>query len=185
VPDLSGRELLREWRTVMDALIASAATVGGRTEIPHQLLESMQHQLELVQDVIERERRLQKQLVGYVLAPADAIFDLLEDSGVMLRRQAEALEAAGRAIEETAELMKNQAKLFERTVGVLREPAQQARAVAGLERRVRKGAAAQSRGGGQQAKGGGQQAKGGGQQAKGGGQQAKGGGRKPRGGRSG
>lgn len=152
----------------MDALIASAATVGGRTEIPHQLLESMQHQLELVQDVIERERKLQKQLVGYVLAPADAIFDLLEDSGVMLRRQAEALEAAGRAIEETAELMKNQAKLFERTVGVLREPAQQARAVAGLERRVRKSTGGKPRSGGGQSRGGGEQSRGGGRKPKGG-----------------
>ena len=64
----------------------------------------MQRQLELVQEVIERERRLQTQLAGHLLAPVDVIFDLLEESGSMLRGQAEALEAAGRALEETARL---------------------------------------------------------------------------------
>jgi hypothetical protein len=139
VPDLSGRELLGEWRKVMDSVLASAASLGGHTDLPAQLLEPMQRQLELVQDVIERERRLQKQLAGHLLAPVDAIFDLLEESGLMLRRQAEALQAAGRALEETAGLVKTQAELFDRTIGVLREPAERAKSAAGLERRVRKG----------------------------------------------
>jgi hypothetical protein len=140
VVELSGRELLSEWRKLMDSVVASAVSAGGRTELPHQLLEPMQRQLELVQEVIERERSLQKQLAGRVLAPVDAIFDLLEESGRMLRRQAEALETAGQALEETANLMKTQAELFERSIGVLREPAELAKQAAGLERRVRKGA---------------------------------------------
>ena len=138
--DLSGRELLSEWRRLMDSLVASAVSAGGRTELPRQLLEPMQRQLELVQEVIERERTLQTQLAGRILAPVDAVFDLLEESGLMLRRQAEALETAGRALEETAALVKTQAELFERTVGVLREPTELAKQAAGLERRARKGA---------------------------------------------
>ena len=126
----------------MDSLVAS---VGGRAELPRQLLEPLQRQLELVQEVIERERRLQKQLAGHLLAPVDAIFDLLEEGGLMLRRQAEALEAAGRAIEETAELMKAQAELFDRATGVLRAPAELAKEAAGLDRRVPKGRSNQSR----------------------------------------
>ena len=137
--------MLSEWRRLMDSVVASAASVGGRTELPRQLLEPMQRQLELVQEVIERERRLQKQLAGHLLAPVDAVFDLLEESGLMLRRQAEALEAAGRALEETAGLMKTQAELFDRTIGVLREPAELAKEAAGLDRRVRKGGGRQSR----------------------------------------
>ena len=119
----------------MDSVVASAASVGGRTELPRQLLEPMQRQLELMQEVIERERKLQKQLAGQLIAPFDVIFDLLEENGLMLRRQAEALEAAGRALEETAGLVKSQAELFERTIGVLREPTERAKAAAGLERR--------------------------------------------------
>ena len=139
MPERSGRDLLGEWRKLMDAVVASAASVGSRAELPRQLVEPMQRQLELVQEVIERERRLQKQLTGRVLAPVDAVFDLLAESGTVLRRQAEALEAAGSALQETAALVKSQAELFERTIGALREPAEVARVAAGLERRTPKG----------------------------------------------
>jgi hypothetical protein len=143
--ELSGRELLREWQKLMDSLVASAAAVAGRSELPRQLLEPMQRQLALVQDVIERERRLQQELTGRLVAPIEAIFDLLEDSGATLRRQAEALEAAGRALEETAGLMKSQAELFERTIGMLRQPVELARAAAALDRRPRDGGGRGSR----------------------------------------
>ena len=132
--ELSGRELLREWQKLMDSMVSSAASVAGRSELPRQLLEPMQRQLELVQEIIERERRLQRELTGRVLAPLDAVFDLLEETGTTLRRQAEALEAAGRALEETAGLVQTQAELFERTIATLRQPAELAKAAAGLER---------------------------------------------------
>src|ERR1700722_3560816 len=119
----------------MDSVVASAAPVGGRAELPRQLLEPMQRQLELVQEVLERERRLQKQLASHLFAPVDAIFDLLEQSGLMLAKQAEALEAAGRALEESAGLVKSQAELLQRTIGALREPAELAKEAAGLDRR--------------------------------------------------
>ena len=64
MPELSGRELLGEWRKLMDSVVAPAASVGGRAELPRQLLEPMQRQLELVQEIIERERRLQTPLAG-------------------------------------------------------------------------------------------------------------------------
>jgi hypothetical protein len=120
----------------MDSLAASATSTAGAA-VPRPLLEAMQRQLELVQEVIERERRAQKQLAAGLVAPVDAVFDLLEQIGVTLRRQAEALETAGRALEESARLAQNQAELFERTIGVLREPTEIAKTVAGLERGTR------------------------------------------------
>jgi hypothetical protein len=132
----------------MDAVVASAASVGAHAPIPHQMTEAMQRQLELVQEVIERESRVQKELASHLFAPVDGIFDLLEQSGVMLRRQAEALEVAGRALQDTAGLVKTQAELFERTVGTLREPAERAKKAAGLERhRGHKSACESGRGG--------------------------------------
>jgi chromosome condensin MukBEF complex kleisin-like MukF subunit len=140
VPDLGGGlELLGEWRKAMNSLVSSAASeVTNRAEIPRQLLEPMQRQIELVQEVIERERNLQRELAGRVIAPVDAIFNMLEETGVMLRKQAETLEAAGRALEETAGLVKTQAELFDRTIGVLREPTELAKVAAGLERRPKR-----------------------------------------------
>ena len=105
--------------------------------MPQKLLEAMQRQLQLVQEVIERERGIQREFAARLVAPVDAVFDLLEESGATLRRQAEALESAGRALEETATLMKRQAELFEGTIVRLREPAEFAKAAAGLGRRDR------------------------------------------------
>jgi len=134
VPDLSGRELLREWRAITNSLIASATSRAGGSELPRQLLEATQRQLELVQEVIERERKLQKDLTDRFVAPLDAVLELLEASGATLRRQAEALEAAGQALEQTAGLMKGQAELVESTIGILRTPAELARAAAAPRR---------------------------------------------------
>ena len=132
MPELGDHDLLREWQSAMRSLAASAT---GHAELPRQLLAPMQRQVELLQDVLERERRLQRVVVERLLAPADAIFDLLEQSGAALHQQAEALEEASRALEQTAVLMKTQADLFERTVRAVREPAEFAKAAAGPETR--------------------------------------------------
>jgi hypothetical protein len=137
VPELSGRELLREWQKLMESVVATAASAAGRPDLPQQLVEPMQRQLELVQELVERERRVQQELVAQLVAPADAVFELLEESGATLRRQAEALEAAGSALEETAALMQRQAELFERTIGALRQPTELVKAAAAVERRPR------------------------------------------------
>jgi hypothetical protein len=135
VPELSGRQLFDEWRKLMDSVRSTAASAAARSEVPSQLMEPMQRQLELVGELIEREQRLQKEVASRVMAPSDAVFDLLEESGETLRLQAEALEAAGAALRETAALMKRQAVLFERTVSTIRKPTDLARSAAGLERR--------------------------------------------------
>jgi hypothetical protein len=114
VPDLSGRDLLREWEKVMGSVVASAASVP--------------------REVWDAERRLQRELTARVVAPFDAVFDLLGQSAVTLRSQAEALEAAGRGLQEAGRLMQSQAELFERTVQVMRQPAELAKAAAALER---------------------------------------------------
>jgi hypothetical protein len=69
--------------------------------------------------------------------PSRAVFDLLEQGGATLRRQAEARLGAGRGDEETAGLMKSQAELVERTIGTLRQPA----AIAKVENDTRQGPA--------------------------------------------
>jgi hypothetical protein len=135
-----GHELLEEWRGVVESLLATAATATGHSEVPRELLGAVRRQLELMQEVLERERGLQRELASRAAAPIDAIFDLLEQSGASLRSQAEALEKAGEALQETAHLIESQAALFERTIAVLREPAEMAKAAAGLPRRHAKGA---------------------------------------------
>jgi hypothetical protein len=87
----------------------------------------------IAEEIMRRERLL----AGRVIAPVDAVFDLLEESGVALRRQADALEAAAHALAETAALMQGQAELFERTIHAVRGPAELAKKVAGVDRHPR------------------------------------------------
>ena len=128
MPDGGGLDLLRDWQSAMQSVI------------PKQVLGPLQRQADLIGDVLERERRLQREVLGHVFAPFDAVFDLLEQSATTFRRQAEALEQAAVALEETAVLMKAQAEIFERGVRAIREPADVARSVAGLEPRPAKNA---------------------------------------------
>lgn len=133
VTEPAGHELLSEWQRVIDAVIGSATSASGRTELPGELLRATQRQFELVREVIEHERAVQGELAARVFAPLDGLFDLLEDTGATLSRQADSLEAAGTALTETAALMKQQAELFERSVGALRQPSELAKAAVGVK----------------------------------------------------
>jgi hypothetical protein len=135
MPEQDGHDLLGEWRKAMDAVVSSAASVAGHAPVPHQLVEPMQRQLELVEEIVARERRLQRELTERVTAPVDAIFDLIEDSAATMRGQAEAVEAAGYSLAETAALMRRQAELFEQSVTKLRGPVELAKAASGAPRR--------------------------------------------------
>jgi hypothetical protein len=116
VPEPTGHDLRKEWQAALRAL-------GERSiELPQQVLAPLQRQTDLVQEVLERERRLQRELLGRALAPLDAVFDLLEQSGAALHRQAEALQESARALEQAAAMAETQAELFERAVHALRRP---------------------------------------------------------------
>jgi hypothetical protein len=128
MPD--GRDVLREWQDAMQSIATTARGAAGRSELPKALLAPMQRQLELLQEVVERERNLQGEVFGHLLGPIDAVFDLLEESGKTFRAQADALEQASAALEQTAKLMQTQAEIYESTIQALREPADLARRIA-------------------------------------------------------
>jgi hypothetical protein len=135
MPD--GRDILRDWQDAMQSIASTARQTAGRSELPKALLTPMQRQLELLQEVVERERNLQADVLGHLLDPIDAVFDLLEESGKTFRAQADALEQASAALEQTAQLMQTQAEIYENTIKALREPAAIARRVAGAKPRKR------------------------------------------------
>ena len=133
---MSDRDLLHEWQAAMQSVVRTiASTAGGGTDAARQLLGPLQRQTELFQEVLEAERRLQREVLGRALQPLDAAFDLLEQSGAAMRGQAEAMEHAAEALEQTAVLMRTQAELFERTIQLLREPSRRLESVAGIEPR--------------------------------------------------
>src|SRR5215213_7432395 len=133
MPD--GRDLLHDWQDAMQSIVSAAKGAAGGSELPKAMLAPMQRQLELVQEVVERERKLQAEVFGHLLDPIDAVFDLLEESGKTFRAQADALEEASAALAQTAQLMQTQAEIYEGTIRALREPADLARRVAGAKPR--------------------------------------------------
>ena len=99
-----------------------------------ELLSEVRRLTGVMQELIERERRMQRDVTDRVLAPVDAVFDLLGQSAAMLQQQADALASAGRALEDAARVMRHQAALFDQTVGALREPVNVMKAAAGPPR---------------------------------------------------
>ena len=141
---MTDRDLLHEWQAAMQSVARTvASTAGGGSDAARQLLSPLQRQAELLQEILETERRRQREILGRALQPLDAVFDLLEQSGAAMRGQAEAMEHAAEALEQTAVLMKTQAELFERTIQVLREPSRRLESAAGIE--PRKGSAKRER----------------------------------------
>jgi uncharacterized protein YukE len=128
MPDHTGLDLLREWQKSMRSL---ASSVAGHAELPAQVLAPMHRQAELLQEILERERRVQEELVRRAFAPYDAVFDLLEQSAAALHRQAEALTESARALEQAAKMIETQSELFERTLAVVRQPGEMVKRAAG------------------------------------------------------
>jgi len=98
VSDRSGREVLEEWRGLMESAVSSAASAAGRPDLPRELLGAMQNQMALMQRVVDRERLQGSELAARVLAPLDAVFDLLEEGGATLRREAKAAAGLDRRV---------------------------------------------------------------------------------------
>jgi len=137
VSDRPDRDLLHEWQAAMQSVARTiATTAGGGGDAARQLLSPLQRQAELLQEILEAERRFQREILGRALQPMDAAFDLLQESGAALRGQAEAMEHAAQALEQTAVLMKTQAELFERTIQTLREPSRRLESAVGIEPRM-------------------------------------------------
>ena len=127
------QDLLGEWRSAMRSVV-SAIVSAGRSDALKPLTGPLQRQAELLERVVEQQQRLQGELVDRAFEPVDAIFELLERSGGMMRAQAEALEQAAQAVEQAAALMRTQAELFEAATRTARAPADLVRTAAGGRR---------------------------------------------------
>ena len=137
MPESGGHDLLKEWQEAMQSVVSSAASAAGRSALPRQLITPMQRQFDLVQELFERERKLQRDLLARTFAP---FARRLRPA----RAERRSVASAGRGVErvrpgaeQAASMIEVQADLFQRTVKTLREPAEIAKAAAGLERRPR------------------------------------------------
>ena len=90
-------------------------------------------------ELLHGGQRIVGSVTARVVAPVDAVFDVLEESGAAMRSQAEALQAAARALDETAALVRTQAEIYERAIHTLRQPTEMVKSAVGPDRRHRAG----------------------------------------------
>jgi methyl-accepting chemotaxis protein len=127
-------DLVREWQAAMQSVISAVGSAAGRSDAARQMLAPMERQVELLEQALEHQQKIQRDLVDRAFKPVDAMFDLLERSGSMMHEQAEALEQAAQAVERAAGLIRRQAELFETSTRTVRKPAGVLKSAAGSGR---------------------------------------------------
>jgi uncharacterized protein (DUF885 family) len=125
------KDLVREWQAAMQSVISAVGSAAGGSDAARQLLAPMRRQTQLLEQALEQLQELQRDVVAQAFKPVDAMFDLLERSGSMMREQAEALEQAAQAVERAAGLMRLQAELFETSTRTARTPTDVLKSAAG------------------------------------------------------
>ena len=116
-------DLLRAWQSaIRDVGGAAASLASGSAGVAGDLLRPLQHQAELLQQVLERQLDFERELVGRAVAPLRAALELVDQATGTFRAQATSFRAASKTLGQLADLMDQQADLLERAGVTIRDP---------------------------------------------------------------
>ena len=116
-------DLLRAWQHAIGDLGAIAASLAsGPAGAASDLVRPLQHQAELLQQVLQRQLEFERELVGRAAAPLHAAQDLVDQATGTFRAQATSFRAASTTFGQLAGLMDQQADLLERAGTLMRDP---------------------------------------------------------------
>ena len=116
-------ELLKAWQSaVRDVGGAAASLASGSAGVAGDVLRPLQHQAELLQQVLERQLDFERELVGRAVAPLRAALELVDQATGTFRAQATSFRAASKTFGQLADLMDQQADLLERAGVTIRDP---------------------------------------------------------------
>jgi len=116
-------ELLKAWQHAIADLGGVAASVAaGPARAASDLVRPLQHQAELLQQVLQRQLEFERELVGRAVAPLHAAQDLVEQATGTFRAQATSFRAASVTFGQLAGLMDQQADLLERASALIHDP---------------------------------------------------------------
>jgi hypothetical protein len=116
-------DLLRAWQDVIKQLGSALATpVTGQQDLVKQVLGPLQRQSELLEQAVQRQIEFEKEMIGRVMAPANVMLDMLEQTSTAMDAQAKAFEAAAASFRRAAEMLELQASLLEQVHRSLRDP---------------------------------------------------------------
>ena len=116
-------DLLRAWQHAIGDLGAIAASLAsGPAAAASDLVRPLQHQAELLQQVLQRQLEFERELVGRAAAPLHAAQDLVDQATGTFRAQATSFRAASTTFGQLAGLMDQQADLLERAGTLMHDP---------------------------------------------------------------
>jgi hypothetical protein len=115
-------DILRAWRDVIVQLRSASSSVVGESELARKLFTPMRLQAELFEQALTQQAELQDETVRRLVAPMNALVDVLDQAVTSFRAQAKALEAAASSFAQAAALMEKQASLTETARDAFRGP---------------------------------------------------------------
>ena len=121
MPQPGPADLLREWQRAIEELTRSSFAGFGDPDLIRRLVAPMQGQTDLLGELLDQQRRFQRELSQGMFKPLDDMRDLLDEAARPMRTQAEALKEAAAALDRVASLLAAQAALVERTSAALRQ----------------------------------------------------------------
>ena len=112
-------DLLKAWQKAI-------REVGVRLVCPgwslSELARLLQHQAELVQQVLQRQLEFERELLNRAAAPVHATLELMDQAVETLRAQAISFRTAATTFRQLASLMDQQADLLQRAGATMRDP---------------------------------------------------------------
>jgi len=116
-------DLLRAWqRSIRELGGVAASLAASPAGTASDLLRPLQHQAELLQQVLQRQLEFERELLGRAVAPLHAAQELVDQATETWRAQATSFRAASRTFGQLAGLMDQQADLLERAGAAMRDP---------------------------------------------------------------
>jgi len=116
-------DLLRAWqRSIRELGGVAASLASSPAGTASDLLRPLQHQAELLQQVLQRQLEFERELLGRAVAPLRSAQELVDQATETWRAQATSFRAASKTFGQLAGLMDQQADLLERAGAAIRDP---------------------------------------------------------------
>jgi len=116
-------DLLKAWqRAIHDLGGVAASLASGPAGAASDLARPLQHQADLLQQVLQRQLEFERELLGRAAAPLHAAQDLVDQATGTFRAQAISFRAASTTFGQLAGLMDQPADLLERAGSLMRDP---------------------------------------------------------------
>jgi methyl-accepting chemotaxis protein len=116
-------DLLKAWQNaIRDVGGVAASLASGPAGVAGDLMRPLQHQAEVLEQVLQRQLDFERELLNRAAAPLHSTLELIDQVTGTLHAQATSFRAASTSFHQLAALMDQQADLLERAGNTMRDP---------------------------------------------------------------